>query len=44
MKPFKICLDIIPKKLAALTKMHETLMTPPTHLAEHVAQKMVQSV
>ena len=46
MKSFKICLDLIPKKITTTpTKMHETLKTLPTHpLPDHVAQKIAQSV
>ena len=45
MKSFKICLDLIPKKIMTPTKMHGTLKTLPTHpLPDHVAQKIAQSV
>ena len=45
-KSFKICLDIIPKKITTSTKvMQGTLNTLLTHpLAEDVAQKIAQSV
>ena len=46
MKSFKICLDLIPKKITTTpTKMHGTLKTLPTHpLPAHVAQKIAQSL
>ena len=45
MKSFKICLDLIPKKITTWTKMHGTLKTSPTHpVAEYLAQKIAQSV
>ena len=45
-KSFKICLDIIPKKITtSTTVMQGTLNTLLTHpLAEDVAQKIAQSV
>ena len=45
MKSFKICLDIIPKKITSTKKMQGTLNTLLTHpLAEDIAQIIAQSV
>ena len=45
MKSFKICLDVIHKKITTSAAMHGTLKTTMTYsLGEHVAQTITLSI